>query len=174
MTRIWVCSDHHFEHANILKFTGADGQLIRPNFNHIWEMDQHMVERHNAVVKPQDHVYMLGDVAIKKGGLNYVKLLNGHKRLVRGNHDIFKTRQYIEVGFEEIYGVRVFQNALPRPVILSHIPLHPDCLKGRNWLNIHGHLHSNVVRRLDGEPDPNYMSVCMEQLNDYTPHLLME
>lgn len=173
MTRIWVSSDHHFDHANILKFTHTAGgtDLIRPGFDHVWEMNDHMVERHNAVVKPEDHWYCLGDVAIKKGGLNHIKLMNGHKRLVRGNHDIFKTKMYLDAGFEEIYGVRVFANA---NVILSHIPLHPDCLKGRNWVNWHGHLHSNIVRLSNGEPDLRYRSVCMEQLQDYTPELLME
>ena len=122
-----------------------------------------MVERWNSVVRPQDHVYHLGDVAIQRAALQIVRRLNGHKRLVRGNHDIFKTREYMEVGFEEVYGVRVL-----RDFVLSHIPLHPACLRGR-WVNVHGHLHNN-----DGDTPhtswlgPRYFNASVETLQ-YTP-----
>jgi calcineurin-like phosphoesterase family protein len=53
-------------------------------------MDETMIERHNAKVKPNDVVYMLGDVVINRKSLHHVSRLNGKKRLVRGNHDIFK------------------------------------------------------------------------------------
>lgn len=173
MTRIWVASDHHFRHRNILGFTDSSGELVRGKvFRDINDHDDSIVRWHNELVSPQDHVYFLGDVAINKGGLEYVRQMNGHKRLVRGNHDIFKTKQYLDVGFDEIYGVRVFQNASP-PMIFSHVPLHPDSLSSRNWLNIHGHLHQGVVRLSDGTPDPRYRCVSLEH-TDYRPVLIME
>lgn len=184
MTRIWTSSDHHFSHANILRFTYSkeDLRLIRPGFENVLEMNEYMVEQHNKVVKPQDHVYFLGDFSISKSGVEYAKRMNGHKRLVRGNHDIFRTKWYIENGFEEIYGVRVWPN---HNIIMTHIPLHPDCLSGRGWTNVHGHLHSNVVLTTEIQhfcdswstvkvPDKRYVSVCMEQLDDYKPKLLWE
>lgn len=151
-------SDTHFGHEKTCTvFKNEDGSPLRP-FANAAEMDEAMVERWNAVVKPEDKVYHLGDVVINKKFLNVVSRLNGHKRLIRGNHDIMKTQQYVDVGFKEIYGVRVVVDNF----ILSHIPLHPDCVNPRFRINVHGHLHGNVL------DDPRYISVCVEQIN-YTP-----
>ena len=88
-----------------------------------------------------------------------------------GNHDIFGQKEYLKY-FKEIYGVRVFVDDF----ILSHIPLHPDCVTDRFAVNVHGHLHANEVMwqsmipelRHTMEPDPRYLCVCVEQ-TDFTP-----
>jgi calcineurin-like phosphoesterase family protein len=99
-------------------------------------------------VKDQDTVYFLGDVVINKKYLELVKRMNGRKILIRGNHDIFKDEDYREVGFQQIHGVRVFVDKF----ILSHIPLHPDCVSERFRVNVHGHLHANEVMRRRKNP----------------------
>lgn len=173
----FVISDHHFGHTNSWeKFKLADGSPLRP-FTSNDEMNETMIERHNAKVKEHDTVYFLGDVVINRKHLHLVKRLNGRKILIRGNHDIFRDEDYRDVGFEQIHGVRVFVDKF----ILSHIPLHPDCVTGRFRVNVHGHLHANQIMRnvtkytasngvpftMD-EPDPRYMCVCVEQ-TDFTP-----
>ena len=45
-------------------------------------------------------------------------------------------------------------------VWLTHIPIHPDELRGRP--NIHGHTHNHIIN------DNRYLNVCMEQIN-YRP-----
>lgn len=170
MTNIWVASDHHFGHKNILNFTDRDGNKIRGAvFENIMQHDEAIIEYHNALVKPEDHVYFLGDLAITKRGIECASRMNGHKRLVRGNHDIFKTKVYQDHGIPEIYGVRVFTDA---GYIFSHIPLHPDSLGSRGWTNIHGHLHQNIVLLPDDSPDSRYRCVSLEH-TDYKPILLM-
>lgn len=173
----FVISDTHFGHTNSWqKFKLPNGDPLRP-FSSNEEMDEAMVERWNAKVNPQDTVYHLGDVVIKKSSLELVKRLNGKKRLVRGNHDIFHDKYYREVGFEKMYGVRVFVDKF----ILSHIPLHPDCVTDRFKVNVHGHLHANEVMKPVGvysdpamrlitsnEPDPRYLCVSVEHTN-YEP-----
>lgn len=160
----FVISDTHFSHRNSWeKFKLPDGNPLRP-FTSTEEMDETMVERWNSVVKDCDTVYHLGDVAINKKGLDFVKRLNGKKRLIRGNHDIFKDNLYRDAGFQKIYGVRVFVDKY----IFSHIPLHVDCVTDRFRVNVHGHLHSNRILLSDGSVDPRYLCVCVEQIN-YTP-----
>jgi calcineurin-like phosphoesterase family protein len=88
VAEIWIVSDTHFGHANILTFKSPDGSLMRA-FASTAEMDDHMIQQWNAVVRPQDHVYHLGDVAMRRDQLPTVKALNGHLRLVLGNHDIY-------------------------------------------------------------------------------------
>jgi len=167
----FVISDHHLGHQNSWeKFKLEDGSPLRP-FSSNEEMNETMIERHNAKVKEQDTVYFLGDVVINKKYLELVKRMNGRKILVRGNHDIFKDEEYREVGFQQLHGVRVFVDKF----ILSHIPLHPDCVTERFRVNVHGHLHANQVMSwqvIDEDivykPDPRYLCVCVEQ-TDYTP-----
>jgi calcineurin-like phosphoesterase family protein len=162
-TNRFVISDTHFGHTNSWqKFKNADGSPLRP-FSSNEEMDETMIERWNSVVKDNDVVYHLGDVIINKRYLDTVKRLNGHKRLIRGNHDIFKDHEYREAGFEQIWGVRVFVDKW----ILSHIPLHPDCVTDRFRVNVHGHLHGNQI--MNGvTPDPRYLCVSVEH-TDYRP-----
>jgi len=182
----FVISDTHFGHTNSWqKFKLPNGDPLRP-FSSNEEMDEAMIERWNAKVSPQDTVYHLGDVVIKKPSLELVKRLNGKKRLVRGNHDIFHDKYYREVGFEKMYGVRVFVDKF----ILSHIPLHPDCVTDRFKVNVHGHLHANEVMQTRHKmvskgwsdyhsshpseyksvsvPDPRYLCVSVEHTN-YEP-----
>lgn len=179
MTRFvnrFVISDHHLGHTNSWeKFKREDGSPLRP-FTSTEEMNETMIELHNAKVKDQDTVYFLGDVVINKKYLELVKRMNGRKILIRGNHDIFKDEEYREVGFQQIHGVRVFVDKF----ILSHIPLHPDCVSERFRVNVHGHLHANEIKMPWGVnanrneiiyadfPDPRYLCVCVEQTN-FTP-----
>jgi calcineurin-like phosphoesterase family protein len=154
-------SDTHFSHSNILKFKRADGSPLR-DFESIEEMDEFMVDNWNRVVRSVDRVYHLGDVAIKRDGLKILSRLNGKKVLIKGNHDIFKIKDYLPY----FYDIRAYKVMVDEGIICSHIPIHPDSLS--RWkLNLHGHLHANTI------DDPRYRSVCVEQTN-YTPISLDE
>jgi calcineurin-like phosphoesterase family protein len=175
MPAVFLTSDTHFGHAGVCKFTEADGVTkIRP-----WtdpdEMDEEMIKRWNATVRPNDKVYHLGDVVINRKALKTLARLNGDKVLIRGNHDIFPDTEYREY-FRELRAYHVMNG-----MILSHIPLHEASL-GRFGANIHGHLHTNRVKKARGidnktgatlystENDVRYHCVCVEQ-TDFTPIL---
>lgn len=154
----WFSSDHHLGHANIIKFTNNDGTRIRPEFDSVEEMNEHIIEQHNKVVKPQDSVYFLGDFVINRRFMELASRFNGKLRLVKGNHDIFKLKEYSEF-FDDIMSCKVFVDNF----ICTHIPVHPQQISERWKANVHGHLHANVL------DDPRYLNVSMEQLDDYTP-----
>lgn len=157
MPNIFLISDTHFGHANILKFVRADGSAVR-SFQSVEEMDEHIVERWNSVVKPQDKVYHLGDVSMSKSNIATVGRCNGHKRLVLGNHDNHPIHLYLPF-FEAVYGSRMLDRML-----LSHIPVHPESI-GKSIANVHGHVHNSVPALHYG---PRYYNVSSEVL-DYTP-----
>lgn len=161
MACIWLYSDPHFSQQSMCNFKRPDGTKLRP-WTTAAEMDEELIKRYNEVVRPQDKVYILGDVVMKDKNLPIVARLNGHKRLVRGNHDMEKTKLYMQY-FEEIYGVRVLD-----AMILSHIPLHPDSMTPRYATNIHGHLHAGEVKDMNGLPDSRYFNVSVEQ-TDFAP-----
>lgn len=153
MANIFIGSDWHIGHANILTFQNADGSRMRP-FDSVEQMDEFLLDTHNSIVRPQDKFYDLGDVAMKRKDIIRARKRNGHQRLCRGNHDIYGTKYYLDV-FEEVYGTRTFDD-----MILSHIPLHPESLGRR--VNVHGHVHSNPTPYL---PTHRYFNVCVEVRN---------
>lgn len=164
MSNTFIISDTHFGHEKCCTvFKRADGSPLRP-FANADEMNDEMIRRWNAVVRPHDKVYHLGDVVINKRYLPLLHQLNGKKRLIRGNHDIFPTRVYLEY-FDEIYGVRVLDD-----MILSHIPLARDSITDRFNVNVHGHTHAAEMINPDttDRVDYRYMNVCVEH-TDYTP-----
>jgi len=159
MVNIFFASDHHFGHENtFLKFKREDGVTPLRPFTSVDEMNQTMIQKHNAVVKPEDHVYFGGDFVINKKYLWIARQLNGHKRIVLGNNDIFPVEMYLEAGFEKIAGYRVFVDDF----ILSHIPLREDNVTQRFHCNVHGHIHANFIN------DPRYLCICVEHTN-YAP-----
>ena len=163
MKQIFVTSDTHFGHEKMLTYLKADGSAARPEFKTSKEMDDFMIEQWNSVVRPCDKVYHLGDVAIGTRNVHTLEKLNGDKVLIRGNHDTERISLYRRY-FRDIRAVHVHEGA-----IMSHIPIHPDCLS-RFSFNIHGHTHYNHVMR-EGVRDFRYVNVCVEHTG-YRPVLL--
>ncbi len=172
---IFFAADYHFGHESPYnKFTKADGSFLRSEFKNAQEGDLAMVERHNSVVKPNDRVYVVGDVAFHKRNLHYLNMMNGRKVLIKGNHDLETLKVYSEY-FDDIRGSHQFAGML-----ITHIPVHPQSL-ARWGVNVHGHLHANKVMMevhhicaddppgyVEQVPDPRYICVSVEQIN-YTP-----
>lgn len=169
MRDIWIISDTHFGHENIIKYCN------RP-FKDTQEMDEHMIEQWNKVVKPGDKIYHLGDVFF--GEENASKIfprLNGQKRLILGNHDNGKNKLLQSI-FNKIEVWRMFPEF---GLLLTHIPVHSSTLRvfvdespnhtegdcgsvKKQFKNVHGHIHQNP------SPEGPYQCVCVEQIN-YTP-----
>ena len=158
-TKTFFIGDTHFGHKRVITFTNADGSLMRP-FDSIEEHDEVLVERWNKVIRPNDRVYHLGDVVMNRSSLPIIHRLNGHKILVKGNHDVFRAQEYLDVGFDDIQGAVIFKSGF----VLTHIPIH-TCDLNRWRINIHGHHHNN--RMLDD--DPRYVCVSVERLPNWTP-----
>jgi calcineurin-like phosphoesterase family protein len=159
MADIWLISDNHFGHANILNFTRDDGSKLR-NFSSVEEMDEYMVARWNEVVRDQDHVWHLGDFAMNPKSIDIAARLKGHKRLILGNHDEDNMKYYAPY-FKKICSTHRIDNLL-----LSHIPVHPGSLGKKIIANVHGHVHNNVPALHYG---PMYFNVSVEVLDDYAP-----
>lgn len=160
MTKTWVTADTHFGHAGVCKFEREDGSPLRP-WNNPDEMDDALVENWNSVVKDRDRVYLLGDVVINRRCLPTLSRLNGRIVLIKGNHDIFRLKDYLPY-FDDIRAYVVGHTKEKKhKYILSHIPIHEESL-GRFGINIHGHLHYREVE------DPRYVCVSVERTN-FTP-----
>lgn len=76
----YLISDLHLNHANIIKYCG------RP-FRNVEEMNATLVGNWNRVVKEDDTVFFLGDLAFGRDPLSWLEELNGHIVLIKGSHD---------------------------------------------------------------------------------------
>lgn len=79
---IYVTSDLHFGHNREF--------IFRPRgFETIQEHDETIIKNWNSIIKPEDEVYILGDLMLNdnKHGIECLKHLNGIKSFIKGNHD---------------------------------------------------------------------------------------
>lgn len=155
MPSVFLVSDTHFGHSNICKFTRDDGSKLRP-WETSEEMNEAMIKLWNDTVRPNDKVYHVGDVVIKRKDLEILDRLNGDKVLIRGNHDIFKLSDYAKY-FRDIRGTHKMDK-----FIISHYPIHPESISHWCSCNIHGHTHYRNVLNSDGSEDIRYFNVSVE------------
>lgn len=155
---IWVISDTHFGHDNIISY------CKRP-FANAEIMDENLIENWNSVVKDGDIVYHLGDVYFGVNGRDALSKLKGRKRLILGNHDDGKD-QFLHKTFQKINVWRMFPEF---GLLLTHLPVDRSALyrsEGEYFYsylkNIHGHIHQN------SSPSEHHRNVSVEQIN-YTP-----
>ena len=133
MNNIWVTSDTHFNHTNIIKYCN------RPFLSSL-EMDQVIINNWNNVIDNDDLVFHLGDFAfgLESVGLSILSKLKGKKILIRGNHDrdkIYNSNLWLnrfnEYQFEH-YDIKIN---------MSHYPQEQFNL---DEIYLHGHSHGNL------------------------------
>jgi phosphoesterase RecJ-like protein len=190
----YLSSDHHFGHNNIIKYAE------RP-FKNIHEMEIYYIEEHNKVISKTNSIWIcLGDFVwyidknydkTKKEVKRILELLNGEtKILLMGNHDKLSAEDYIECGFDRVYGkneeVKVLYKG--RNIILKHKPPEFSKILIENDINkskidvidisniknlnsnnynkydyelIHGHIHQLYKHYAFGP----FTNVCVDALN---------
>jgi calcineurin-like phosphoesterase family protein len=151
--KLWVVSDTHFCHKNILIYEAAN----RP-FKDRDEMNEALIQRWNERVGKTDLVLHLGDFSF--GNKNRIKdivaRLNGRIWLLLGNHDREQHYNWQELGFER---------SIKHPFLLdgrfifSHEPLNeiPE-----EHINIYGHVHGS---KYFNTIDTNRLCACVERWN---------
>lgn len=156
MSSVYFVGDLHLGHRTILDHTaevsGAWRGGTTPDEHDAWVIDRLLSVRPNK----RTLWWILGDVAMEESRLDLLKQVPGRKRLVLGNHDLFKTLEYLRV-FEWIAGV-----VKDYDFWISHAPIHPEELWGLP--NVHGHTHRNPLRG-----DVRYLNVCIEWLPQNQP-----
>ena len=145
---IYLTSDLHFNHANILKYEPES----RP-FSSIEEMNEVIIQNWNEVVKISDTVYVLGDMSmgLVENAIPLIKRLNGKIILIRGNHDTPKRlAAYAELGIE-IHDI-FYLPYRGKFFIMCHFPIASkefmDMVRNDNSevVNLYGHLHHNAPK----------------------------
>lgn len=147
MPKNFYIADLHFGHRNILAFDN------RP-FDSIEQNDAELIKRWNRVVQGNDHVYVVGDFAMRneRPVSEYTKKLKGHIHLIRGNHDK-RSAQY-EDAFESVHDVLKIKDAVygnTRDVFLCHYWMPFVAGQYHGLYMLHGHTHNTKESVLEEE-----------------------
>ena len=156
--KTFYVSDSHFFHGNIIKLAN------RP-FTSVGQMNGEMIKRWNSVVGPEDLVIHGGDFALGPTidvATALFKVLNGHKILVKGNHDGSVSRMK-RIGFED-----VLSHWFKDGILVCHDPSHvPEDLYNRCVVFLYGHVHERIL------PIEKSFNISVECIN-YTPRTITE
>ena len=168
---IYLTSDNHFYHTRIIKYSN------RP-FENVDEMNIKMIENWNSVVSKNDLVIHLGDFALAHFDIskNILENLNGHKIIIKGNHDR-SIKWLLRLGFNRAYKSLSFENTKYGKLLFIHNPKKVSNDK-ENYYNfiIHGHIHEKKLSDFDYSEFKNikkYINVSVEQFN-YKPIKISE
>ena len=157
--KVFVISDTHFGHANIIKYCN------RP-FRDTTEMDEAMIKNWNETVSNNDVVLHLGDFGLgsKEYIASIVKRLNGKKILIMGNHDNWSEQTYRDMGF---HTVSKFPILYDKFYLCCHAPI--ELSDKLPFMVCYGHVHdSNIF-----QDTANAKCFCVERTG-YRPVLLYE
>lgn len=162
----YYISDLHLGHENIIRLCS------RP-YTDVDEMNLDLVHKWNAKIKPNDEVYILGDMFFKFGDIQWVKdvlkLLNGKKYFIRGNHDKFLKSINWRDHFESVdFYKEIDDNG--RMVCLFHYPIEEWNGFYRNSYMLYGHMHGNFDNVKWHERKINVGA----DINDFEPKTLDE
>jgi calcineurin-like phosphoesterase family protein len=135
---IWFTADTHFNHARIIV-------INRPRFASVEEMNETLIERWNARVKPGDRVYHLGDFALGRPPDSTViaSRLHGQIYLVRGNHEKVAEHPLVRgrfVWIKDYFGLKVGT----QKIYLCHYAFRTwNGMHHGSW-HLHGHSHGTL------------------------------
>ena len=149
MSKIFVTSDYHFDHFNIINFCG------RP-FKDLINMNSHMLDMWIRIVSEKDTIYFLGDFSFGPDSnddniVNYLSLLSGKVKFLLGNHDLPQP-QFGSLGIEKLIKIYNLDIEIISPghrievenqiFELSHYPPESWPSKEKDVLYLHGHVHN--------------------------------
>lgn len=155
---IWFTADLHLYHDNIL-------WMAKRPFKDCDEMWEHIKADWISKVKPDDYVFILGDVLWGSQASRLAKMadaLPGHICIVMGNHDkekgsVSSTGSNFDV-FEsheraEFIRVKSEKLGVDQLIFMSHYPAVTWPQKGRGAIMLHGHVHGNMDELNEKSPD---------------------
>lgn len=166
-SNVWVWSDLHFWHKNIIGFSD------RP-YDSVEHMNSELGRNYRMCVKEDDICIWVGDVTFSNDNAtnHFLQSFPGYKILVAGNHD-FNKKKLRKLEFDEVHLTLALEFPDDVWLAFTHYPLEgklPDKFldnMGLEVYNIHGHTHD---RNID---NPRFFNVSVENIM-YTPSQLGE
>lgn len=154
---IYFWSDIHFNHKNIIKYSGRP--YPNPDL-----MNQCLVGNYANIIKDDDIVIWGGDITFGKiGEVNRIlSQLPGYKIHIIGNHDMDNHGNLNHLIFDERHPCLVIDiedHDIDFQFLVTHYPL--DIVPNKSF-SVHGHIHQHLLN------EHKNFNVCVEHTN-YTP-----
>lgn len=147
MSEIWFTSDLHMNHQQEFLW-GPRG------FANEKEMNEALVEKWNSIVKAEDIVWNLGDIAMNDiaGAIPYLNMLNGTQYWIIGNHDTENKIDRITKSCWKIhmcpYKYATTEKLGGMTIYMSHYPAltanFDEKHFSRHVIALHGHTHQKT------------------------------
>ena len=181
MSEVWLTSDSHFGHRNILKYHRHEFLSEQEQENIMLDvdfevsrrsadlMDNTIIDNINSMVGPNDTLWHLGDFTYKseaslKSYRNRIRCNNIN--FIMGNHD--NREEILDSGcFNEVYDLHeaCFPGGIR--IVLCHYAMKIWPKSHRGALHLFGHSHGS----LDEDPFSKSMDVGLDT-NNYLPYNL--
>lgn len=132
MTSTFFGADWHHDHDFMRRLRG---------FETVEEMNEAILDNHNAVVGKRDTFYFLGDLSfgLAEDVRKFYARMNGVKHLIVGNHDAAKVRNLSWSSVNDLSRISV--NG--QKIVLAHYPLLTWQNAHHGTWHLHGHSHGN-------------------------------
>jgi len=146
MNKVFVTSDLHFGHRNILKFNPR----TRP-YETVEKMDDALISNWNAVVSPSDDVFNLGDLSFHRNfnvTLEILERLNGRHHLILGNHDrLLRKPRYRLAAENYLESIQdyVELNVNKRKIVMCHYSMRVWNCMHHGAIMLYGHSHGSLT-----------------------------
>lgn len=169
MSEIFITSDLHFGHSNIIKYCN------RP-FNDASHMNEVLIKNINDLVQQNDKLYHLGDWAF--GGIDVASECRERIKCknvwnIIGNHDHYKNEEH-QKRFDKLFVENIPYkeiNAYSKKIVLCHYAMRVWNKSHRSSWMLFGHSHSELP------DDKNSLSIDVgvdtfwEKIHEkYTPY----
>lgn len=174
MQKIFLASDLHFWHKNVINFCSE----TRP-YDNVEEMHGAIIDEWNMKVGKDDIVYNLGDVSFGNltQTIEVLSRLNGVHHLIIGNHDQVIQKNFAKLHAERKHdGNRLIESATcyhelnyhGEVVVLCHYPLVTWNRAAYGSFHLHGHTHDQTTCN---EGRYRIMNVGMDNTRSAAVHL---
>lgn len=138
--QVWVTSDTHFLHNNIIRFSN------RP-FENVDDMNEEIIRAWNSVVGEEDDVYHLGDVSLGRADktIGILNRLNGNIHLIRGNHEkSVLDKEYTRNRFTWIKDYYELKTNSNLTIVMCHYAMRVWNRSHHGAIHLYGHSHDSL------------------------------
>ena len=161
---IYFTADLHFGHSKIIN------HCSRP-FQNAEEMDKTLIKNWNNTVSCDDETYILGDFTMRGGMFanEILRLLNGKKYFIKGNHDRFCFNEAFDnnlVEWTKDYYMLEYETF---QFVLFHYPIEHWWRIKSGAIHLHGHSHNGLEYNLSAIEKGNKRFDVGVDANNYRP-----
>ncbi len=139
---LWMTSDTHVSHKTLLEKYEPER---RKKWSNITEMNEGIIDAHNALVGDNDIVWFLGDCLFGKehDGIPLFRRMKGIKHLILGNHDHIKDRGLWLTAFKSIQHYKEL-SVDNNKICLFHFGQRVWNKSHHGSIHLHGHSHGSL------------------------------